>query len=177
MTEKGSQEFCIESQFEDQSSEEGSGGDYDDYEYSGVEEGSHDSYPNDETNPEYANSKYIESCQKGSKDSSIEIHYCAENLDSFFLDIRKCCERGLNINPKGESCTDHLAKAKEDKSGQGFISEVKSKFPFLESFGGDRTRLDDLTIYRMKKEYLSVTVHDFNLTKTSHGLVLNYNDR
>ena len=81
----------------------------------------------------------------------------------------------MNINPKGESCTDHLAK--EDKSGQGFISEVKSKFPFLESFEEDRIRLDDLTIYRMKKEYLSVTVHEFELTKTSHGLVLNYNDR
>ena len=81
----------------------------------------------------------------------------------------------MNINPKGESCTDHLAK--EDKSGQGFISEVKSKFSFLESFGGDRIRLDDLTIYRMKKEYLSVTVHEFKLTNTSHGLVLNYNDR
>ena len=83
LTEKGSPEFCIEAQFEDQSSE-----DYDDYEYSGVEEGSDDYYSDAETNPEYANSQYSESCQKGSKDSSIEIHYCAEDLDSFFLDIR-----------------------------------------------------------------------------------------
>ena len=83
LAEKGSPEFCIEAQFEDQSSE-----DYDDYEYSGVEEGSDDYYSDDETNPEYANSQYSESCQKGSKDSSIEIHYCAEDLDSFFLDIR-----------------------------------------------------------------------------------------
>jgi hypothetical protein len=88
LTEKGSPEFCIESQFVDQSSEEGSGGDYDDYEYSGVEEGTYDYDSYDETNPEYANSQYSESCQKGSKDSSIEIHYCAEDLESFFLDIR-----------------------------------------------------------------------------------------
>ena len=80
------------------------------------------------------------------------------------------------MNPKGESCTDHLAK--EDKSGKEFISEVKSKFPsVLEGFEGDRIRLDDLTIYRMEKEYLSVTVHNFELKKTSHGLVLKYNER
>ena len=86
LTEKGSPEFCIEAQFEDQSSEEGSGGDTDyNYDY---EEGSHDSYSYDETNPDYASSQYSESCQKGSKDSSIEIHYCAQDLESFFLDIR-----------------------------------------------------------------------------------------
>lgn len=88
LSKKGSPEFCIEAQFVDQSSEEGSGEDYD-YNYSGVEEGSHDHYDSyDETNPEYANSQYSESCQKGSKDSSIEIHYCAEDLNTFFLDIR-----------------------------------------------------------------------------------------
>ena len=90
LTEKGSPEFCIEAQFEDTSSEEGSGGDYS-YDYSEEGEGSHDSYDYDsydETNPEYANSQYSEPCQTVSKDSSVEIHYCAEDLDSFFLDIR-----------------------------------------------------------------------------------------
>ena len=87
LAEKGSPEFCIEAQFEDQSSE---GGDYS-YDYSEEEEEEEGTYDYDsyaETNPEYANSQYSESCQKGSKDSSIEIHYCAEDLDSFFLDIR-----------------------------------------------------------------------------------------
>ena len=123
------------------------------------------------SNPDYPNDK-PEPCQNGYKETSIEIYYCAPD----FVDVRKCCGRGSNINPKGESCTDHLAK--EDKDGQGFISKVRSKFPsILPLHEKDLARLDDLKIYRMKKEYLSVTMHDFTLKKTPQGLVLNYNNR
>ena len=88
LTQKGSPEFCIEAQFEDQSSEEDSGKDYNYSEEEEEEEKDYDYDSYDKTNPDYANSQYSESCQKGSKDSSIEIHYCGEDLDSLFVDIR-----------------------------------------------------------------------------------------
>ena len=115
-----------------------------------------------------------ESCQSGFKQTTIEIFYCAEDAKY----IRKCCDKNMNINPKGESCTDHLV-AKNDTEGEHFKSLVKPYLPLYMVNENSQIIIDDEQIFYMEKSYLSVTTdnHDFELIESSGRFILKYNNR
>ena len=115
-----------------------------------------------------------ESCQSGFKQTTIEIFYCAQDVKY----IRKCCDRNMNINPKGESCTDHFA-AKNDTEGEQFKSLVKPYLPLDMVNENSQIIINDGQIYGMEKSYLSVTTdsHDFELIESSGRFILKYNNR
>ena len=139
-------EFCIEAHcMEDDNNDYNSGYNYE--EYSG-------NYSED-----------VDTCKRSFKETSIEIFYCAKEVKW----IKKCCERGMNINLKGESCTDHLAI--KDKSFQTSI------VPHWSEVMGEENILDPGHIYGMKKNFLSVTNQDFKLIPSENEILLNYGGR
>ena len=82
----------------------------------------------------------------------------------------------MNINPKGESCTDHLA-AKNDTEGKHFKSLVKSYLPLDMVNENSQIIINDGQIYGMEKSYLSVTTDSFELIESSGRFILKYYNR
>ena len=84
----------------------------------------------------------------------------------------------MNINPKGESCTDHLV-AKNDTGGEHFKSLVKPYLPINMVNENSQIIINDERIYAMERNYLSVTTdsHDFELIESSGRFILKYNNR
>ena len=107
-------------------------------------------------------SEDVDTCKRSFKETSIEIFYCAKEVKW----IKKCCDRGMNINLKGESCTDHLAI--NDNSFKNFI------VPYWSEVMGEENILDPGHIYSMKKKFLSVTNEDFELIPSGNKLELHY---
>ena len=114
-----------------------------------------------------------ESCQSSYKQTTIEIFYCAD-----VKYIRKCCNKNMNINPKGESCTDHLV-AKNDTEGEHFKSLVKPYLPIDIVNENSEIIINAGQINYMERSYLSVTTdsHDFELIESSGRFILKYNNR
>ena len=84
----------------------------------------------------------------------------------------------MNINPKGESCTDHLV-AKNDTEGEHFKSLVKPYLPIDIVNENSEIIINAGQINYMERSYLSVTTdsHDFELIESSGRFILKYNNR